>query len=200
MNDWLPILRRARTPLLVLAGTAILGAALFFGSRQALGQLEQALADMEAQSGAQQATLAGKEYDLANTQANLGLFRALQQQGLVGAADREAWVEQLIASHRELGLPETLTYTLKPPAALGTEPATTLGAPPTPVTHDLEFEIRDIHEAELLALLDTFRTKAHGRFRTQSCRLSEPAPNGLAARCVLRFFTLAPPLPKPVAP
>lgn len=206
MNDWLPILRRARTPLLVLAGTAVLGAALFFGSRHVLDQLEQGLAEAQAQSGVQQAALAEKERDLAGTEANLGLFRTLQQQGLVGIAEREAWVEQLLASRRDLGLPETLTYTLKPPAPLGTDPAAATSAAPTPaaadapMAHDLEFEIRDIHEAELLALLDTYRAKVRGRFRTQSCRLSEPAPSGLAARCVLRFFTLAPVAPKPVAP
>jgi hypothetical protein len=58
------------------------------------------------------------------------------------------------------------------------------------MTHDLEFELKDIHEGDLLKLLHHFRDKAHGRFRIQSCTLANPSATGLFAKCTLRFFSL----------
>ncbi|MGE5385605.1 MAG: hypothetical protein ACM3SV_06945 [Betaproteobacteria bacterium] len=200
----MPILQLARPQLLILAGVASFSLIAYFGSRHVLDQLGQSLAQAQNQASAQQAALAEKEQNLADIRANLGKFRTLEQQGLVGPPDREDWVEQLLAVRKQLGLPETLTYTLKPPVPLGAAPAAAAGAPEatpagsdTPLTHDLELEIRDVHEEELLALLENYRAKVHGRFRLQSCRLTEPGPSGLTARCVLRFFTLPQGAPKP---
>ncbi len=204
MKHWQPILQRARIQLIILASVVSVALIAYFGSRHVLQQLGQSLAEEQGQAAAQQASLTEKEQNLANIRANIGKFRTLEQQGLIGPPDREDWVEKLVAARKQLGLPETLTYTLKPPVPLGAASPPPAGTPETakpssdtPLTHDLEFEIRDVHEEELLALLENFKAKVHGRFRQQSCRLAEPGANGLTARCVLRFFTLPQATAKP---
>ncbi|OQA30875.1 MAG: hypothetical protein BWY57_02614 [Betaproteobacteria bacterium ADurb.Bin341] len=198
MNDWLPVLRLARTHLLVLGGILLLMLALYFGSAHIRDLLSAELAAQQAEVSAQQENQVQKQKDLDNLQLNIKRFRALQQRGLVGPARREEWVEQLLISRKQLGLPDTLAYHLKPPARLKPEGALEQAAGGTgqdaasdaPLAHDLEFELRDIHEEEVLALLEDYGRKVNGRFRVQSCELTEATATGLMAKCVLRFFTL----------
>lgn len=198
MNDWLPIFRRARKSLVVLLTILAVSLGLYFGSAYSRGQLTADLAQQQAQISSEQENLAQKQKELDSIQANIQKFRQLQQQGMIGKAKREEWIEQLIATRKQLGLPETLTYTLKQPASLSANPnpeqtpadSTQAVASDAPLAHNLEFELRHIHEEELLAFLKTYQSKVNGRFRIQSCRLAEPATNGLLAQCTLRFFTL----------
>lgn len=206
MNAWLPVLRLARAHLILLAMVSLVCLAFVFGSAYALQQLRNNLEALQAQGASQQASLTEKEQDLASLQANIDKFRGLQQGGLIGAGDREGWVEQLIASRKQLELPETLSYTLKPPrrrqpgkddASEAAEPNPTQPSPAPEGTetlvHDLDIELKDIHEGELLALLDDVRAKVRGRFRPQVCRLSSTTESGLTAQCTLRFFTIPAP-------
>lgn len=196
MKEWHPVFRRARRSLFLLAGALLLGLSLFFGSAHLRNQLTADLGQKQSQLAAEQEQLAGKQKDLANIQSHLQEFRRLERQGMIGAARRENWVEQLMATRQELELPDTLSYTLKPPAPANTgteQPPAGEESPPNaeaPLAHPLEFELRQIHEEELLALLKNYQNKESGRFRIQSCRLSEPGASGLSAQCTLRFFTL----------
>ena len=198
MNDWLPVLRLARAHLLVLGGILLLMLALYFGSAHIRDQLAAKLAAQQAEVSAERDNLAKKQSDLDNLRLNIKRFRTLQQRGLVGTARREEWVEQLLASRKQLGLPDTLAYHLKPPVPLQASADAGQAASGTvqdstgsgPLMHDLEFELRDIHEEELLALLEDYAHKVNGRFRVQSCELAEATATGLRAKCVLRFFTL----------
>lgn len=203
MKQWLPIARLARLHLVIASIVLAACLTVVVGSQQFRKQLQVELGQLQNQVAAQQEELAGKERDLAYLTANLGRFRGLQAQGLGGAPEREGWVEQLVATHQELALPTPLVYTLKPPAALnapeGPAGETAPQAAGGPQTHDLEFELHQIHEEELLALTEHYRAKVRGRFRVQSCQLAEPGRQGLAAKCMLRFFTLTdkPPTPPP---
>lgn len=199
------IFQRSRRPLNVLAGGIFLSLTLVFGSIYARDTLKKSLAQSHAQLTAQQSILASKQLDLQAVQTHIAQFRALKQQGLVGIADREDWVEQLVASRTQLMAGETLAYTLKPPQALTEstpdQPAPAVAVDPdgtngVATKHDLDFEIGGVHEAELLAFLRVYKTKVRGSFRVQSCRLGNPGATGLLAQCTLRFFNL----PEPARP
>ncbi len=197
MNDWLPVLRLARTHLVAFSALLLLMLILYFGSAHVRDLLAAKLEAQQAGVSAERDRLAKKQSDLDNLRANIERYRILQQRGLVGAARREEWVEQLLASRKQLGLPDTLAYHLKPPVRLhaGTDVAQAASgaqdsAEDGPLVHDLEFELRNTHEEELLALLEDYGRKVNGRFRVQSCELTEATVTGLRARCVLRFFTL----------
>lgn len=204
MNDWLPVCRRARSSLIVLTGVLLFCTGLYLGSAHFRTSLSNRLGQKQAQVSTEQEALNQKQKDLDNIQSHIQQFRQLQEQGLIGTAQREDWVEQLLATRRQLGLPENLTYTLKQPTPVSTNPTpeqtpadtATAAAPDSPMAHNLEFELSQTQEAELIALLKTYESKVRGRFRVQSCRLSEPGANGLTARCTLRFFTI-PQIAKP---
>lgn len=198
MNDWLPVLRLARTHLVAFSGILLLMLILYFGSAHVRDLLAAKLAAQQAEVSAERDRLAKKQSDLDSLRLNIERYRTLQQRGLVGTARREEWVEQLLASRKQLGLPDTLAYHLKPPvrlhasadaaqAASGTAQDSAEGGP---LMHDLEFELRDTHEEELLALFEDYGRKVNGRFRVHSCELTEATATGLRAKCVLRFFTL----------
>lgn len=196
MTPGLAIFQRTRRPLNVLAGAIFLSLTLVLGSIYVRDTLQKSLAQSHNRLGAQQPILAGKQLDLSNIQAHIKQFRALREQGLVGSADREGWVEQLVASREQLKLTDTLSYTLKPPQAItdsaSPDPAAVVPSEANPdatATHDLDFELTGIHELELLDLLDDYRTRVHGRFRVQFCHLGS-AQTGLLVQCTLRFFTL----------
>ena len=197
MTPALSIFKRAHRPLNVLAVAILLALTLVFGSIYGRDTLKKSLAQSRSQLDAQRPNLTAKQQDLINIRAHIEQFHAFRTQGLVGSADREAWVEQLVKSREQLNLPDTLSYTLKPPRALtdaatpDLDPAAAPAAnPDAPATHDLDFHLKGIHEMELLDLLQDYRTKVRGRFRVQSCRLGEATQDGLFAQCTLRFFTL----------
>lgn len=195
MNPLLLLFKRARRPINVLAVTIFLALTLVFGSIYGRDSLRKSLAQSRIQLSAQQPNLTAKQQDLRNVQAHIAQFRAFRAQGLVGRADREGWVEQLVLSREQLKLPDTLAYVLKPPQALADDATSDPAAAPAsgadvPAAHDLDFELKGIHEQELLGFLQDYRARVHGRFRVQSCRFSEPVENGLSAQCTLRFFTL----------
>lgn len=206
-KPWRTILQRARLSLIVLASAIALSLAMVLGSGHVRDGMQRTLMQSRAQTSAQQAGLVEKQQDLAYVETHIGAFRTLRKQGLLSTPDRENWAEQLLAARRHLGLPDTLTFLL-PPAA-GAEPKAdgATGGEETGgggggdgdgagdgavLTHDLQIELRDIHEEELLALLREFQTRIDDRFRVQSCRLSGPSESGLTAQCTLRFFTLPP--------
>jgi hypothetical protein len=186
------IVLRARHQLQWLGGALLLTLALIGATHYFRESLRKSVSVTQAQLNAQQALLNEKEQDQSNIQTHIKEFRVLKEKGLVGTPDREGWVEQLITSRTHLKLPDTLTYTLSPPKpmdeAAATDPATPslAGA----MAHDLEFDLKDIHETELLDLLRHYRANVHGSFRVQSCALLSPSPNGLVAKCSLRFYTM----------
>ena len=216
MSERQTILLLAQRSLVVLAVAVAVGLALFLGSRFFKDRMRDDLAQAQEAQSANQASLAQKQADLANLQAEISRFAVLRQQGLVGKAERETWAEQLVASRQRSGLPDTLSYTLHAPrpisaqagsATSGAEAAPVADAPGTtapsgPQFHDLDLELNNIHEEELLALLQDYQAQVKGRFRVNTCTLSARTETGLSARCTLRFFTLpdGPPNPDAAAP
>jgi hypothetical protein len=92
-----------------------------------------------------------------------------------------------------------MSYTLLAPTPFGvqggpfvtTAPSTTDAATViNPEFHDLEIAISGIHEEELLLLLKDYQTRVKGRFRVNTCSLTDRSEAGLSAHCTLRFFTL----------
>jgi hypothetical protein len=209
MKDWLHIILLARRSLIVLAAALLSALALYWGSSFFKDQRQAQLKQAQQTENASQTSLAEKQSDLANMQAEISRFNQLRQQGMVGTPDREGWVEQLVASRQRTGLPDTLVYTLqaaKPlalqagaasePAPLDSHSSATTG----PLFHDLTVELDSIHEEELLTFLRDYQTQVKGRFRVNACLLSNRTETGLAAQCTLRFFTLPAATPPPGQP
>lgn len=201
------IFQRSKRPLNLLAGAIFLALSLLFGGIYLRDSLKADLAKNQALLGSQRTSLETKRQDLANIRQHIERFRLLKQQGLVGRADREGWVEQLVASREQLGVGSSISYNLKPPLAMadsmvpdaaaeGQAAAPTALAADAAATHDLDFELVGIHEGELMAFLNHYQAKVQGSFRIQSCRLGRPAATGLAANCTLRFFNLPEPTNK----
>lgn len=212
MSDWQRILALARRSLILLTVTVLLGVAFYGGTAWLKERSRLQFSQLQQQVSASQANLASLQGDLANLQADVGRFAALREQGVVGRADRAAWVEQLLASRARTGLPDTLSYTLQPPLPVslqgnlandgGAAPSVPEAAPgdaAQAVFHDLEVALTNIHEQELLAFLEDYRGHVKGRFRVNTCVLSGRTENGLVARCTLRFFTLPDDVPSAAA-
>lgn len=202
------IFRRSRRRLNSLGWAILFALSLVFGSIYVRDSLKKNLAANQGQVNSRKAALEIKQADLKNIRAHIAEFRLLKQQGLVGTADREGWVEQLSAVRAELKAGETMSYTLRPPQ-LPSDPATatagsTAGAAApagpeeaTAYIHDLDIELGGIHEDEVIALFQEYRSRARGQFRIQSCRFGNPTPVGLFAQCTLRFFNVQEPGKKP---
>lgn len=188
------IARRTRRPLLMLAATLAGAVLLAAGSAFLRSRLAETLANRKLMLSTLQSGLAQKQLDLNNIQLHIEQFRALKQRGLVGDADREGWVEQLVAvGKQQWPGGGTLSYTLAPPQAMidaATAEAYPSASPVAPLRHDLRIDLQNVHEDELLALLQRYAREARGSFRVEGCHLDNPGPTGLYAICTLRFFTL----------
>jgi hypothetical protein len=201
MNDWKTIVQLARHSLITLGATVLVMLALSAGAFMLKDRQLTQLAQEQLQLSGLKGGLAQKQADLADLQTKTGRFSQLRQQGLLGAVDREAWIEALLASVARTGLAaDSLNYTLETPRAL--TPAIAGAADPTglgegALVHDLVLELKNIHEDELLSLLRDYQTHVRGVFRVQSCTLSKPTERGLLARCTLRFFNLPDGQPSP---
>lgn len=195
------LFERSRGPLNLLGAAIFLALTLVFGSIYLRDSLQSRVLQNQGTLAAQRTALETKRQDLQNVMAHIEQFRALTKQGLIGRADREGWVEQLVVSREHLGIGSAIIYNLKPAQAVGDSTAVDPNAsvptssgvplePGAPQSHDLDFELTGVHEGELIAFLDSYRDQVRGRFRVQSCRLGKPAPDGLVVACTLRFFNL----------
>lgn len=194
MSNWILVLQQARAAL-ALALCGLLGSlvwALFL--EHWLQQEQDQLAQQQNTLATQQAQLLAHYGNARYLEAHKAEFERLQDRGLLGAPERVTWVEQLLASHRRLRLPGTLSYRLQAPQAM---PSVTPLAAGQLVDesqfHDLELALTGVHEVELLDLLNDLEAHVKARFRVNSCVLSEPSTSGLTVQCNLRFFTLATP-------
>lgn len=195
------IFSRSRKRLNILGWCIFLALTLVFGSIYFREPLRKNLETDKGIIGVRTATRSVKQADLADMRAFVEKYRILEGQGLVGRAERELWVEQLVALRGQLGVGEAITYILKPPRSLAELAQSEAGQVPTgdadalaetaELFHDLEFDIRGTHERELLDLLNEYAARVKGRFRLQSCQLGNASSNGLRAQCTLRFFSLS---------
>ena len=194
MNDWKTVVQLARRSLITLGATVLVMLALSVGTFMLKDRQLTQLAQVQQQLSGLQGGLAQKQSDLDDLQTKTGRFSQLRQQGLLGAVDREAWIETLLASLARTGLAaDSLNYRLETPKAMtpaiaGATDPTALGV--GALVHDLVLELKNIHEDELLSLLRDYQMHVKGFFRVQSCTLSNSTERGLSARCTLRFFNL----------
>jgi hypothetical protein len=200
MNAWHALMLRARTSLIVLGGLLVLCLASLLGSRHWSTQQLAALARSENERSAQVAANITNRAELLYLQSHSAQFRQLGQLGLVGPADRQAWVQQLLASHQHAALPGPLQWTLHAPEPLAAGDATAPAQGSGAWVHELEFSLSGVHEEEVLALLQDFGAGVRGRMRVNACSFTQPTPEGLSAHCSLRFFTLDGPEAPPTAP
>lgn len=192
MKDWKPVFLLARKNLVFFAVVLIVGVAVIFGARHFANTLNLEVMQTQAALQDNQSQLESKKADLENMESHIKRYKILKAQGLIGEPARTLWVEQLQQTRKNLRLPDTLGVELnesKPLATNGVEVVDD-GATMQPLMHDLSFEIRDVHEQEVLALMQDYRIQAKGRFRINDCQLFEPKDTGLSARCVMRFITM----------
>lgn len=193
MSPWRDILAAARGSLILL-GSVLLTTllAMAFGVhavstlRSEQQQQKNRIADLQRSL---QDKRQAQDFLLRHAEA----FRRLTARGMLREPDRDHWIGQLLAAHRQFDLPPTLKYTLPPPRPAAADTSTAASSPAgTTWLHDLEFSLENIHEEELLALIDRFGNSIAEPFRIQHCRLSQARAEGLSTQCTLRFFTLLP--------
>ena len=190
MSAWRPIISLAKLALLLLTLTIVVALVTLAG-------LNYYQDSVRAQAEKTATTkLAQKEGELSALERDIGRFTTLRQQGLVGEPDRAGWTEQFLASHKASGLPDRLTYTLQAPKLIALQ-AGAAAAPDaagtsavTPLFHDFDFSLSNVHETELLQLILSYQKQVKGRFRIDKCGFDTRTEAGLAATCTLRFFTL----------
>ena len=205
MKAWKPVMRMARTSLLMLAVVVVLCAVVVVGLDQLAGNLKTTLAQLQGNTQEQQTLLAAKQEELLNMRDHIKLFETLRGQGLLGVPDRAQWVEQLQTSYQSLGLAGRISYQLQAPKPLAqaNDPADAAAAPMNdgtqPLAHDMKFELREVHEADVLNLIAAYRSQVKGRFRVNACALQDAKESGLTAQCSLRFITVPLPPPSPAA-
>ena len=200
MNPWSLILLQARRSLIILGSAVLLFIAAVYGSGRLADNLSATAAATQSNLQVQNTLLEARRSDLTNVRDHIQAFESLRQRGLIGAGERALWVEQLQASYKKLGLPGSIGVQLQVAKALAAADAAPDAAPPpegspeetpiVPMAHDLQLEVRSVHEGELLDLLREFRNHVKGRFRVNACSLRDPAETGLSAQCVLRFVTV----------
>lgn len=192
MKDWKPVLLLARNNLVFFAVVLLIGVAVVFGTQQFANNLNTVVMQTQAALQESQVQLDSKNADLENMESHIRRYKALKAQGLVGEPARALWVEQLQQSRIDIKLPDTLGVQLNESKQLITNGVEVVddGTGVQPLTHDLTFELRDVHEQEVLNLIQEYRAHVKGRFRINECHLSDPKPTGLSAKCVLRFVTI----------
>ena len=204
MNAWKPVIMLARTSLLTLGLVVVLCAVAVVGLDQLAGNLRTTLAQLQGNTQEQQTQLAAKQEELHNMRDHIQRFEALRTQGLLGVPDRAQWVEQLQTSYQNMGFAGSVSYQLQAPKPLGQGSGQTEGIVEAtdgtqPMAHDLKFELRDVHEGDVLNLIAAYRSQVKGRFRVNACVLQDPKETGLSAQCSLRFITVPLPPTSPAA-
>lgn len=205
MNPWIPIIRMARKSLIALGLIAFLCVTTIVGLSYLTAEAQSSLAILHGAEQEQQAQVASKKEDLLNMRTHIENYQKLQAQGFIGAGERTNWVEELQNSYNRAGLAGSLKYRLQTPSiwdpsgAAQPPAGTTSMNPPTStdsMIHELEFEMRDVHELQVLGLVQDFRAHVKGRFRVKSCTMQDAKQTGLTVQCVLQFLT-APASPAP---
>lgn len=200
-------LRRAGAHLILAAALIAAGAAALALARWDRAQQTQQRDQAHAQRDALQAESDELSASLTLLEDNIDRFRVLQRDGYFGAGDRIAWTEALMRVRERLQLPD-VAFELAPQQML--EPPTggdfdlvdseRVVVASGPLGHDLRIQMRGLHEAELLALLDGLEAERVGHFRPQNCELKREAQiDGLQLDCTLRFVTYLPPVIDPNA-
>jgi hypothetical protein len=194
MSDIASILRQSKMGLSILGVAAVLG----FSANWTLNIYAQKnsveLTTVESEKSTLEAELTGKMSELKLYQSDFSFFETLRQQGLVGLADRQNWIEKLETVHQREKLPDTLGYSLLSPKAITAAENTEAAVAVPAEMHELELTLDGIHEAELIKFLGNYRNQVKGRYRLQSCVLSSPQNTGVSVNCRLFFFV------QPMAP
>jgi hypothetical protein len=193
MSDLTSILRQSQTALAVFGATAVLGLTSNWALTVYVQKAQSELVIVQLAKSTAETDLTAKQNELALFKSNFSRFESLKQKGLVGSANRDNWVEDLVEVHQRSELPQTLGYSLLVPRALvganAGNPGANAGATLAPVElHELEVLLEKIHEVELIQFLNRYQNEVRGLYRLQSSVLSSPGSSGLSANCRLYFF------------
>ncbi|MBV2234395.1 MAG: hypothetical protein KUL75_02510 [Sterolibacterium sp.] len=191
MTHWLPLLPITRHGLRLLAGVVLGTTLLLLAGTHTVNNLRTAHQQLQDRLRHLQDNQQRAEAEQAFLMRHRATFEQLADQGLLQPPAREQWLNQLLAAHQQQELPATLNYrwaTTQPLPRLDNNTTTTHSV----WIHDLEFSLQNIHEEDLLHLLDQLTQSIREPFRIQGCQLSDPQAEGLQAQCTLRFFSLLP--------
>ncbi len=192
MNEWKPILILARPSLISMVLMLLIAFAVLMGVRYIESGFKKSMVQMQSEFASRQAQISSKKQDIENIENHIQRYDALKVQGLVGDPDRAIWVEQMQESFKSMKLkvPYKIELSTAKPIASGSDTASETGGTYQPLMHDMVLEIKDVHEGELLLLINDYKARVKGRFRLENCRLYEPKAQGLEVQCVLRFITI----------
>lgn len=192
--------RALRAPTFWLTMAIVLGiAGVYLSDRQLTRALDdQQRAQAELGVAESQLARAREARDLAGRYREP--YRALVDEGFVGADARLAWLDALTLAQRESGI-APFDYELAPRSAIprpGT-PAVKLSG------SEMRVRMGLLHEGELLRFLERLKSHARGRYHVSECVLTRIARHTqpinqptLEAECLILWFAVDPqPRPRP---
>lgn len=208
-------LRAVRIPLLALAASLAIGAAIVSFSAKLLHQEEMRLGQLKtAQAMAQQKVLKSGDENTLIKRYSVD-YQRLVRQGFIGSESRISWLDALRTTNQDLKL-FGVEYTVEPqkaspaPAEQGKagQPSGTGGLQLRQTNMKLRLKL--LHEGDLMRFFDHLAAQNVGVFSIDECslqRLGEISPNSamLAARmqpnlqadCQVSWFTVSPAGAKP---
>jgi hypothetical protein len=200
MSEWKPVFKESKANLIIVGVILISSVLAIWSSRHISSRFTKETVQLNNELQQKISQLDTQQADVKNMQNHIARYEILRKQGLVGEPDRALWLEQIQESRKKLKLPETFAVELKAAKPIGASGdasgSQALQADPQQALwHDLHFEIRDVHEIDVLRLVQDFRERVKGRFRVHSCRMEEAKNTGLVAICTLRFVTIPAQLP-----
>lgn len=193
MKEWQPVFVLARNSLIVFAVVLVAVIALVMLTQQYANNLANVFTQTQSELQNNQTILQSKAADLQNMENQIKRYEALKAQGLVGEPQRSLWVEDLKNAQIDLKLPDTMGVDLQVSKSLVMQEnavADPEGETVQPLMHDLVVNLNDVHEVELLNLIEHYKKRVKGRFRLNECKFSNTKETGMDARCVLRFVTM----------
>lgn len=195
MSEWKPVFKESQASMIIMGVILISSVLAIWSSRNISSRFTKESVQLTNELQQKILQLDTQQADVKNMQNHIARYETLRKQGLVGEPDRALWVEQMQESRKRLKLPETFAVELKAAKPIGSSGDSSGSQalqvdPQQALWHDLQFEIRDVHEIDVLRLVQDFRDNVKGRFRVHTCKMDEPKNTGLVAICTLRFVTI----------
>jgi hypothetical protein len=192
VNEWKPVFVLAKKSLIVFGVVLVLVIGLVLVAQQFEKNASQMLSQTLGELQNNQNLFESKSIDLKNMEEHIKRYETLKARGLVGEPQRALWVEEFKKSQVELKIPDlgVELKTSKPLTMQATFVEEGDGQTSQPLMHDLVFELRDVHEQEVLKLVDDYKNRVKGRFRLNECIFFEPKETGMSARCLIKLITI----------
>ncbi|HMN79790.1 MAG TPA: hypothetical protein PKA20_07645 [Burkholderiaceae bacterium] len=184
---------REHLPEIIAGALLLLALALAVVAWQRFDRIQQRQHDTERERIAMRRTIADLRQNRDDAVAFGPRFVALRAAGSIGTFDKPRALDAFEAYTRAFG-DQVQDYSLAAQTAADLPAASALQHHDL-FRHQLDFELRPLHEETFITMLDTLRGSLDGSVAIESCDLSRRdggSEPGLAARCTLNWYSFVP--------